>query len=83
VLVIAGYLGGYPSPTDLAAFMLKYGTDGADATFVVVRVNYDPSRPHSEANLDLQHTEAMAYLTPSVAGLGTPDFERLLHILSN
>jgi len=68
-LGIAGYLGDYPSPADLTAFMLKYRSDAADATFTVVQVNsggYDPSHPHAESNLDTQYTGAMAYPTPLI-----------------
>jgi hypothetical protein len=36
MLAIVGILWDYPSPTDLAAFMRKYRSDGADATFAVV-----------------------------------------------
>lgn len=76
VLGIVGFRFDYPSPADLAAFMRKYRTDGADAAFTVVEVDgggYDPSRPNSEANMDIQYALAMAYPTPHVfysTGLG-------------
>ncbi|KAI9453129.1 subtilisin-like protein [Lactarius psammicola] len=69
VLGIAGFLGDYPSPADLAAFMRKYRSDAVDATFIVKQVNgggNDPSKPHEEANLDVQYAEAMAYPTPHI-----------------
>ena len=39
-LGILGLLWHCPSPTDLAAFTWKYRSDGADATFTAVQVNY-------------------------------------------
>ncbi|KAH8988440.1 subtilisin-like protein [Lactarius hatsudake] len=65
-LGIVGYNGQYPSPRDLGTFMDKYRY-GVHATFNVVEVNggaYDASKPHFEANLDVQYAEAMAYPTP-------------------
>lgn len=75
-LAIVGFLWDTPSPTDLAAFMRKYRSDGADATFTVVQVNYgnyDPSNASSEANLILQYSQGMTYPTTHVfysTGLG-------------
>ena len=79
-LAIVGFLGDYPSFTDLAAFMQKYRSDGVDATYSAVLINhgnlkYDPSIGHGngEANLDLQYAQGMAYPTPLVfysIGLG-------------
>ncbi|KAH8997722.1 peptidase S8/S53 domain-containing protein [Lactarius hatsudake] len=69
VLGIVGFLGDYPSPTDLTAFMRKYRSEAADATFTVVEVNgggYDPTHPSIEANMDIQYAEAMAYPTPHI-----------------
>ncbi|KAH9060339.1 subtilisin-like protein [Lactarius deliciosus] len=69
VLGIVGLLGDYPSPTDLTAFMRKYRSEAADATFTVVEVNgggYDPTHPNEEANMDIQYAEAMAYPTPHI-----------------
>src|SRR6266702_3441608 len=68
-LGIVGYLRDYPSPADLAAFMLRYRSDAADATYTVVPVNsggYDPRKPGIEANVDIQYAEAMAYPTPHI-----------------
>ncbi|KAH9170296.1 subtilisin-like protein [Lactarius sanguifluus] len=65
-LGIVGYNGQYPSSWDLGTFMDKYRF-GGHATFTVVEVNgggYDASKPHQEANLDVQYAEAMAYPTP-------------------
>ncbi|KAH9044202.1 subtilisin-like protein [Lactarius hengduanensis] len=69
VLGVVGFLGDYPSPRDLAAFMQKYRSYAADATFAVVEVNgggYDPTHPEIEANVDIQYAEAMAYPTPHI-----------------
>ncbi|KAH8994722.1 subtilisin-like protein [Lactarius hatsudake] len=69
VLGVVGLLGDYPSPTDLTAFMQKYRSEAADATFTVVDVNdggYDPTHPNEEANMDIQYAEAMAYPTPHI-----------------
>ncbi|KAH9164922.1 subtilisin-like protein [Lactarius sanguifluus] len=76
VLGVVGFLGDYPSPTDLTLFMQKYRSDADDATYTVVRVNgggYDPTHPHEEANVCIQYAEAMAYPTPHIfysSGLG-------------
>ena len=69
MLAVVGYLWDSPSPTDLQAFMQKYRSDGVDGTFRLVTVNYgiyNPSDPNSEANLDLQYAQGMAYPTPLV-----------------
>ncbi|KAH8991641.1 subtilisin-like protein [Lactarius hatsudake] len=69
VLGVVGFLGDYPSPTDLTAFMRTYRSEAEDATFTVVNVNgggYDPTKPRSEANLDIQYAEAMAYPSPHI-----------------
>ncbi|KAI9438861.1 peptidase S8/S53 domain-containing protein [Lactarius psammicola] len=68
-LGVVGILGDYPNLADLMAFMLKYRSDAADATFHVVQVNggeYNPNHPSEdpEANIDIQYAEAMAYPTP-------------------
>ncbi|KAH9055293.1 subtilisin-like protein [Lactarius vividus] len=65
-LGIVGFNSQYPSPWDLGAFMDKYKFGGY-ATFRIVEVNgggYDATKPHFEANLDVQYAEAMAYPTP-------------------
>lgn len=69
MLAVVGYLWDTPGPADLQAFMQKYRTDGVDRTFRLVTVNYgvyNPSNPNTEANLDLQYTQGMAYPTPLV-----------------
>ncbi|KAH9061966.1 subtilisin-like protein [Lactarius vividus] len=69
VLGVVGFLGDYPSPTDLTAFMQKYRSEAADATFTVVEVNgggYNPTHPHEEANMDIQYAEAIAYPIPHI-----------------
>ncbi|KAH8985670.1 subtilisin-like protein [Lactarius akahatsu] len=68
VLGVVGFLGDYPSPADLWAFMHKY-CEADDATYEVVTINgggYDPTHPHEEANMDIQYAEAMAYPTPHI-----------------
>ncbi|KAH8984632.1 subtilisin-like protein [Lactarius akahatsu] len=68
-LGIAGYGSQYPSPQDLAAFMVEYRTEGEDARFDVVQINgggYDPNKPGLEGSLDIQYAEAMAYPTPHI-----------------
>ncbi|KAH8997714.1 subtilisin-like protein [Lactarius hatsudake] len=68
VLGVAGFLGDYPSPADLLAFMRKY-RDVDDAAYEVVEINgggYDQTHPHEEANSDIQYAEAMAYPTPHI-----------------
>ncbi|KAH9159272.1 peptidase S8/S53 domain-containing protein [Lactarius sanguifluus] len=56
--------GGFPSPQDLALFMKEYRTDGEDATYTV-----------TQANLDIQYAEAMAYPTRHIyySTAGTPN----------
>ncbi|KAH9053895.1 peptidase S8/S53 domain-containing protein [Lactarius vividus] len=69
VIGVTGYNREYPSPADLASYMLKYRPDGIDATYVVESVNggeYDPNDPGREANLNIQLSEGMAYPTPHI-----------------
>ncbi|KAH8997709.1 subtilisin-like protein [Lactarius hatsudake] len=82
VLGVLGFLGDYPSPADLTAFMHKY-CDADDATYEVVKINgggYDPAHPHEEANMGIQYAEAMAYPTPHIfystgrGSMGTGDW---------
>jgi tripeptidyl-peptidase-1 len=66
-LAVVGFLGDYPSPSDLTAFMRKNRLDGVGATYDVVEVSgggYDPSKPHIEPNFDIQLAEGMAFPTP-------------------
>ncbi len=63
---VTGYDEEYPSPTDLRLFMEEYRPDGLDATYTVEQINggeYDPSKPGSEANLNIQQTQGLAYPT--------------------
>ncbi|KAF8266385.1 subtilisin-like protein [Lactarius quietus] len=58
-----------PSPSDLKRFMTEYRADAISATYTVVPVNggkYDtnPSCPGSEASVDIQYCNVMAYPTP-------------------
>ncbi|KAH9060151.1 subtilisin-like protein [Lactarius vividus] len=69
VLAVTGYLDSYPSPADLTMFMDECREDAIGATFEVVQINgggYDPSKPDSEANLNLQYTQAIAFPTPHI-----------------
>jgi tripeptidyl-peptidase-1 len=69
VLGIAGFTNDFPSPTDLTTFMRICRTDAVDATYDVVKVNdgeYDPSHPDSEANQNVQYTQAIACPTPHI-----------------
>ncbi|KAH8985674.1 peptidase S8/S53 domain-containing protein [Lactarius akahatsu] len=83
VLGVLGFLGYYPSQTDLTAFMQKFRSEAGDATYTVVLVNggeYDPTHPQQEANVDLQYAEVMAYPTPHIfysIGQGAPGMEDL------
>ncbi|KAH8986031.1 subtilisin-like protein [Lactarius hatsudake] len=67
MLGVTGFLESYPSPADLTEFMTECREDAIDATFEVVLINggeYDPSKPDSEANVNLQYTQAIAFPTP-------------------
>ncbi len=67
VLGVAGYNNDYPSPDDLGLFMNQYRSDAISATFNPVQIKggvNDPSNPTSEASLNIQYTEAIAYPTP-------------------
>ncbi|KAH9073468.1 subtilisin-like protein [Lactarius deliciosus] len=69
MLGVTGYLDSYPSPADLRVFMTECREDAIGASFEVVQINgggYDPSQPDSEANLNLQYTEAIAFPTPHI-----------------
>ncbi|KAH8986035.1 subtilisin-like protein [Lactarius hatsudake] len=69
VLAVTGYLDSYPNPADLTEFMTECREDAIGATFEVVQINgggYDPSKPDTEANLNLQYTQAIAFPTPHI-----------------
>ncbi|KAH9033857.1 subtilisin-like protein [Lactarius hengduanensis] len=77
-LGIGAYGKQYPSPQDLAAFMVEYRTDGEDATFDVVQINggkFNPNKPGLEGSIDIQYAQAMAYPTPHIyySTGGTPE----------
>ncbi|KAF8267692.1 subtilisin-like protein [Lactarius quietus] len=66
---VAGFSNYFPSRADLAKFMSECRTDAIDATFTVVPINggdseYDPTRPSSEANQNMQYAQAIAYPIP-------------------
>jgi len=68
-LGIAAYRNRYPTQADLTTFMTKFWSSAVDATFTIVQINggsYDPKRPRTEANIDIQYTEAIAYPTPHI-----------------
>ena len=51
----------------MSKFLTEYRTDTVDVAFTIKHVKgreYDPNHPGTEANLDIQHTQAMAYPTP-------------------
>ena len=69
VLGVTAFLGQYPSPTDFTTFMTEYRSDAVDPVFTFVQVNnggYDPENPGSEANSNIQYTEALVYPTPII-----------------
>ncbi|KAH9059101.1 subtilisin-like protein [Lactarius vividus] len=66
---VTGFQGEYVSDKDLKKFMRVFRSDANDATFMVVDINdsgYNPKKPGSEANLDMQYTQGMAWPTPHV-----------------
>ena len=68
-LGVAGYLGQYPSPTDLRTFMWDYRDDAVAAAYTVEQINggdYEMSHPGTEANVDMQYAQAMAFPTPHI-----------------
>ncbi|KAH8980907.1 subtilisin-like protein [Lactarius deliciosus] len=69
VLGVVGYRGDYPSPGDLRQFMNRYRLDATSAAYSVVEIKdggYNPGKPDSEANLNIQYTSAMAFPTPRI-----------------
>ncbi|KAF8268719.1 Pro-kumamolisin, activation domain-containing protein [Lactarius quietus] len=69
MLGITGFLGEYAGDEDLTEFMVRYRSEGSDATFTVVDINdggYDWDEPGEEANLDMQYAQGMAWPTPHV-----------------
>ncbi|KAH9041310.1 subtilisin-like protein [Lactarius pseudohatsudake] len=73
---VTGFLGEYAGDEDLEEFMRLFRFDANDPTFLVIDINdsgYDPNKPGSEANLDMQYTQGIAWPTPhifySVGGL--------------
>jgi len=68
-LGILGLRNEYPSQVDLRQFMYNFRQDALSAAFTVERVNggeYDPGRPTTEASVDMQYAEAIAYPTPHI-----------------
>ena len=68
-LGIVGFNDEFPNPTDLGLFMSLFRREAQAATFAVLPVNgggFDLKRPGSEANLNLQYTQAIAYPTPHI-----------------
>ncbi|KAH9030888.1 subtilisin-like protein [Lactarius pseudohatsudake] len=68
-LGILGFNNEYPSYIDLMQFMTNFRADAVDATFTVQQVNgggFNPNQPGSEANVDTQWTEVIAYPIPHV-----------------
>ncbi|KAH9011974.1 subtilisin-like protein [Lactarius deliciosus] len=91
MLGVAGYRGDWPSPDDLREFMNHYRSDATSATYRVVQIKgggYDPSKPTTEANLNIQYTSAIAfptthifYSTGNSDTLGDPFINWLDHVL--
>ncbi|KAF8268721.1 subtilisin-like protein [Lactarius quietus] len=78
VLGITGFHGQYAGDDDLTEFMVRYRSEGSDATFTVLDIDdrgYDWDKPGDEANLDMQYAQGMAWPTPhvfySVGGLAS------------
>ncbi|KAI9449375.1 subtilisin-like protein [Lactarius psammicola] len=66
---IGGFLNEYPSPVDLKTYMAAYRTDAVGVGYRVAVINgggYDPRRPSTEGNLNMEWTQAMAYPTPHI-----------------
>ncbi|KAH9166873.1 subtilisin-like protein [Lactarius sanguifluus] len=66
---ITGFQGQYVGDEDLEKFMRVFRSDAHDPTFLVINTNdsgYDPNMPGSEANLDMQYTQGIAWPTPHV-----------------
>ncbi|KAF8271587.1 subtilisin-like protein [Lactarius quietus] len=64
---IAGFSNNFPSPADLAEFMSDCREDAIDAIYAIEQINggrYEPTNPTSEANQNIQYSQAMAYPTP-------------------
>ncbi|KAI9451104.1 subtilisin-like protein [Lactarius psammicola] len=66
---IGGFLNEYPSPVDLKTYMAIHRADAVGVGYRVAVINgggYDPRRPSTEGNLNVQWTQAMAYPTPHI-----------------
>ncbi|KAH8985001.1 subtilisin-like protein [Lactarius akahatsu] len=66
---VAGFHGEYAGDEDLEEFMRLFRSDAKDPNFLVIDINnsgYNPQYPGSEANLDMQYTQGMAWPTPHV-----------------
>lgn len=84
VLGVAGYLGDcHLSPADLAAFMRKYLSDAAAATFTVVQVNGgSTTQPTRRGELQHPVRRAMAYPTLLIFYSTAAEHRRLAHHLA-
>ena len=68
-LGVLGFENEYPNQADLTRFMAHFRSDAVAATFTVEQVNNggnDLNEPGTEAAIDLQYAEAMAYPTPHI-----------------
>ncbi|KAH8993911.1 subtilisin-like protein [Lactarius akahatsu] len=66
---VTGFQGQYVGDEDLEKFMRLFRSDARNPTFLVIDINdsgYDPKMPGSEANLDMQYTQGIAWPTPHV-----------------
>jgi tripeptidyl-peptidase-1 len=69
VLGIVGFNHQFPSLADLGTFVTRFRTDAKTTGYTVVDVNdggYDPSDPGSEANQNVQYSEALTYPVPHI-----------------
>ena len=68
-LGIVGFVDEFPSPRDLGLFMSLFRRDAQPVTYAVALVNdgrYNRDQPGSEANQNMQYTEAISYPTPNI-----------------
>ncbi|CAK5273720.1 unnamed protein product [Mycena citricolor] len=79
-LGVAGYLEEFANDADLQTFFRRFRTDATGGTFTHVQLNgglNTQSDPGTEANLDIQYTEAISFPTPNIyySTGGSPPFK--------
>ncbi|TFK52035.1 subtilisin-like protein [Heliocybe sulcata] len=87
-LGVSGYLNEYATHSDLRTFLQRFRSDASSANFSVLQINGggdDQSDPGTEANLDIQYTEAISYPTPNIyySTGGSPPFNSDSQTTSN